>query len=87
MISFGTLLKVGVGVTSWAVILYSATTLKDIAINALGTIGAGQAGASVLGLLGLFGVFEGLSLILSSMLAKATWLAIRPSLTWITPPA
>jgi Protein of unknown function (DUF2523) len=83
----GFLVKVGVGITSWAVILLTAETLRDIAIDQLATIGAGDAGASVLGLLGLFGVFEGLSLIVSTMLAKATWLAIRPSLTWLTTPS
>ena len=80
----GLLVKIGVGITSWAVILLTAETLRDMAIDQLTNIGAGEVGGAVLGLLGLFGVFEGLSLIVSTMLAKATWLAIRPSLTWLT---
>lgn len=83
----GFLVKVGVAITSWAVILLTAETLRDIAVEQMANIGAGEVGVSVLGLLGLFGVFEGLSLIVSTMLAKATWLAIRPSLTWLTTPS
>ena len=52
----------------------------------MATIGAGETGAAVLQMLSLFGIFEGLSLIVSCYLAKATWLSIRPSLTWLTTP-
>lgn len=82
----GLLIKIGVGITSWYVILYTAELLRDMAIGFLGDISAGPIGGSVIGLLGLFGVFEGLSLIVSVLLAKATWLSIKPSLTWLTPP-
>ncbi|MCB1947585.1 DUF2523 family protein [Nitrosomonas sp.] len=82
----GLLIKIGVGITSWYVILYTAELLRDMAIAQLGEISAGPIGGSVISLLGLFGIFEGLSLIVSVLLAKATWLSIRPSLTWLTPP-
>jgi len=83
---FGLLVKIGVGITSFVVIVWSAEWLRDFAIAQLAVIGAGEAGGAVLSLLSLFGVFEGISLIVSSYLAKATWLAIRPSLTWLTTP-
>lgn len=83
---FGLLVKIGVGITSMLVILWSAEWLRDYAVAQLATIGAGEAGAAVLSILSMFGVFEGLSLIVSAYLAKATWLSIRPSLTWLTTP-
>lgn len=82
----GLFVKLGLAVGSMAVIVYAANTLKDMALSQLSTIAAGSAGAAVLELLALFGVFEGISLIVSSMLAKASWMAVRPSLTWLTPP-
>ena len=83
----GLLLKLGVAVTSFAVITWAAEYLRDFANAQLAVMGSGEIGASVMGLLSLFGVFEGISLIVSCYLAKATWLSVRPSLTWLTPPA
>ncbi|MDP1595170.1 MAG: DUF2523 family protein [Gallionella sp.] len=82
----GLFIKMGVGLTSWAVITWAAEYLRDFANSQLATIGGGETGAAVMGLLSLFGVFEGISLIVSCYLAKATWLSVRPSLTWLTPP-
>ncbi len=81
------LIKIGVAVTSFYIIYELSIMLRDMAIDQLSTIGGGAVGQSVLGLLAMFGVFEGLSLIVSSLLAKATWLAVKPSLTWINPPS
>lgn len=83
----GLLVKIGVAITSWAVISWAAEYLRDFANAQLATIGSGELGQSVMGLLSLFGVFEGISLIVSCYLAKATWLSVKPSLTWLTPPA
>ncbi|MBX9915876.1 DUF2523 family protein [Nitrosomonas oligotropha] len=83
----GLLIKLGVAVTSWAVISWAAEYLRDFANAQLAVIGGGEIGASVMGLLSLFGVFEGISLIVSCYLAKATWLSVKPSLTWLNPPA
>jgi uncharacterized protein DUF2523 len=80
----GILVKIGVGITSWVVILWTAESLRDIALDQLTNIGGGEIGGSVLGLLGLFGVFEGISLIVSVMLAKAVWQSIKPSLTFLS---
>lgn len=82
----GLLVKIGVAITSWAVITWAAEYLRDFANSQLATIGSGEMGQSVMGLLSLFGVFEGISLIVSCYLAKATWLSVKPSLTWLTPP-
>ena len=82
----GLLVKFSVAVTSWMVITFTAEYLRDQAIIYLADINTGTAGAAVYAMLSLFGVFEGLSLIVSTMLAKASWLAIRPSLTWLTTP-
>lgn len=81
----GLLLKIGVAITSWSVITWAAEYLRDMAISQLAVIQSGTVGNSVIQLLSLFGVFEGISLIVSCYLAKATWLAIQPSLTWINP--
>lgn len=78
----GLLVKIGVAITSWA-----AEYLRDFANAQLATIGSGEIGQSVISLLSLFGVFEGISLIVSCYLAKATWLSVQPSLTWLNPPA
>ena len=83
---FGLLVKIGVGITSMFVITWTAEYLRDYAVGQMATIGAGETGAAVLQMLSLFGIFEGLSLIVSCYLAKATWLSIRPSLTWLTTP-
>lgn len=83
----GLLLKLGVAVTSFAVISWAADYLREFANNQLAAMSSGQVGQSVISLLSLFGVFEGISLIVSCYLAKATWLSVRPSLTWLTPPA
>lgn len=83
----GLLLKMGVALTSWAVISWAAEYLRDFANAQLAVMASGEIGTSVMGLLSLFGVFEGISLIVSCYLAKATWLSVRPSLTWLTPPA
>jgi hypothetical protein len=83
----GLLIKMGVVLTSFAVITWSAEYLRDFANAQLATIGSGAIGASVMQLLALFGVFEGISLIVSCYLAKATWLSVRPSLTWLNPPS
>ncbi|MDR4520009.1 MAG: hypothetical protein R3E36_05335 [Nitrosomonas sp.] len=83
----GLLIKVGVAVTSFWIIYELSIILRDMAIAQLAVVGGGAVGESVLGLLALFGVFEGMSLIVSSLLAKATWLAVKPSLTWINPPS
>lgn len=82
----GLLVKIGVAITSWAVITWAAEYLRDFANAQLTTMGSGELGQSVMGLLSLFGVFEGISLIVSCYLAKATWLSVKPSLTWLTPP-
>lgn len=79
----GLLIKIGVGITSWTVITWTAETLRDMALSQLANIGAGAIGGNVLGLLGMFGVFEGLSLIVSAMLAKAVWLSIKPTLSFL----
>ena len=83
---FGLLVKIGVSITSMYVIVWAAEWLRDYAVGQLATIGAGETGAAVLQMLSMFGVLEGLSLIVSCYLAKATWLSIRPSLTWLTTP-
>ena len=83
----GLLIKIGVAVTSFAVIAWAAEYLRDFANSQLASIGSGELGASVMALLSLFGIFEGISLIVSCYLAKATWLSVKPSLTWLTPPA
>lgn len=83
----GLLLKIGVAITSFAVIAWAADYLKEFANAQLAVIGSGQFGSSVMSLLSLFGVFEGISLIVSCYLAKATWLSVKPSLTWLSPPA
>ena len=84
----GLLVKIGVVITSMMVIVWSAEFLRDYALASFTALGSsGQAGASVMSLLSMFGVFEGISLIVSCMLAKATWLSVRPSLTWLNPPA
>jgi Protein of unknown function (DUF2523) len=83
----GLLVKIGVAITSWAVIDWAAEYLRVFANAQLSSIGSGQLGSSVIGLLSLFGIFEGISLIVSCYLAKATWLSVKPSLTWLTPPA
>lgn len=83
----GLLVKIGVAITSWAVITWAAEYLRDFANAQLALMGSGNLGQSVMGLLSLFGVFEGISLIVSCYLAKATWLSVKPSLTWLTPPA
>jgi len=83
----GLLVKIGVVITSWAVISWAAEYLKDFANAQLAVIGGtGDMGQAVMSLLSLFGVFEGISLIVSCYLAKATWLSVKPSLTWLTPP-
>jgi len=82
----GLLVKFGVAVTSWMVITYTAEYMRDQALTYMGTIGAGTAGDSVLGLLSMFGVFEGISIIVSVLLAKAAWQALKPTLGWLTTP-
>jgi hypothetical protein len=81
----GLLIKIGIAITSWAVIVWTAEYLRDMAISQIAVIQSGTIGNAVISMLSLFGVFEGLSLIVSCYLAKATWLAIQPSLTWINP--
>jgi hypothetical protein len=81
----GILIKIGIAVTSWVVIVWTAEYLRDMAIAQIAVIQSGTIGGAVVSMLSLFGVFEGLSLIVSCYLAKATWLAISPSLTWINP--
>ena len=81
----GLLIKIGIAITSWAVIVWTAEYLRDMAVAQIAVIQSGTIGNAVISMLLLFGVFEGLSLIVSCYLAKATWLAIQPSLTWINP--
>lgn len=80
------LAKLAIGIGSGLVIFSAATMLLGIAQAQVAALGSGVAG-SALDLLRLFGVFEGLSLIMSAYLAKATWLMVKPTLTLVNPPS
>lgn len=83
----GLFVRAGVGIGSMVVIMYSAEYMRDFVLAQVSALGGNSvAGAYAMDMLSLFGIFEGLSLIISSYLAKATWLMIQPSLTWLTTP-
>lgn len=83
----GLFVRAGVGIGSMVAIMYSAEYLRDLVLSNVGALGVSSvAGSYVVDMISLFGVFEGLSLIISAYLAKATWLMIQPSLTWLTNP-
>lgn len=83
----GLFVKMGLAMGSMYVIYASAEYLKNFALQQMAVIGAGTIGGQVLDMMGMFGVLEGISLVISTALAKATWLMIQPSLTWLTTPS
>lgn len=83
----GLFVKAGLAIGSMFVIYASAEYLKNFAIQQLSAIGSGTVGVQVLDMMAMFGILEGISLVISTALAKATWLMIQPSLTWLTTPS
>lgn len=74
------LIQLGIAVVSAAVVLVAFNTLLSIAVAQVASLSA--ANAAAFNLMALFGVFKALSLIASTALAKATWLAAKPHMSW-----
>lgn len=72
------LVSLGISIVSAGAVLVAFNTLLGIAVDQVAAISSAHAAAFQLA--ALFGVFKALSLIASTALAKATWLAARPTL-------
>lgn len=72
------LVQLGITIVSAGAVLIAFNTLLGIAVDQVAAISSAHAAAFQLA--ALFGVFKALSLIASTALAKATWLAARPTL-------
>ncbi len=79
------LMKLGIAVVTFGVIMISLNTLIDIIQTEIGNLGSFGVIGPAVNMLNMFGFFNGLSLIISAYLARAGWMVVTPRFVAVSP--